>query len=286
MREFFGSYKFKIILLILALLVGIMLYSVTQGGYTLPGISLLNKVFNPLKQLSNSISDRVEQSIEHVMNAQDYYKENQALKQQIAELNQDLADYQAAKRDLEELQQYVGIKDEHEDYTLSQPCTIISHITNDPYGSFVINRGSEDGISLNDPVITASGLCGVITELDQNCATVCTVLSSELSIGAISSNTLDTGIVEGTLRTAKNGLTKMIYLEEDHHLSEGDLILTSGTTGLFPQGCMIGTVVEIGMEESGLSAYALIQPAVDFESLTGVMVVLDFDGKGETNEDN
>jgi rod shape-determining protein MreC len=72
----------------------------------------------------------------------------------------------------------------------------------------------------------------------------------------------------------------MIYLERDTKLQEGDLIKTSGTGGLFPQGYLIGSVDHLELMDSGLSKYAVLNPAVNFDALTSVMVILDYDGKG------
>ena len=167
----------------------------------------------------------------------------------------------------------------------SAPCHLISYVTNDPYGAFVIDRGREDGISVNDPVMTGEGLVGVITEVADTYATVRTILSPDLSIGAVCNRTKDTGIVEGNLRYAADGKTKMIYMDKTMTMQQGDLVITAGSSGLFPRGCVIGNVAETGMEESGLSAYAVIQPAVSLDRITSVVVILDFNGKG-ANYDN
>ena len=63
---------------------------------------------------------------------------------------------------------------------------------------------------------------------------------------------------------------------------EGDLIITAGTTGLFPYGLPVGNVTETGIEDTGLAKYAMLAPSVDFSSLEAVTVLLDFNGKGET----
>lgn len=285
MGEFFRSFKFKIIVCVLALLLGVLLYSLTKGGNATEGESLLGAVFNPVKRVSNSISAKVETTIDTLTNAQEYYEENEALRAQIGELNKRLVDYEDTKSELEELRKYVGIKEENEDFVLSQPCFIISRVTNDPYGSFLIERRENDGIAVNDPVITEAGLVGVIKEVAASYAVVTTLLSPDLSIGALCNESEDTGIVEGNLKYIQSGSTKMIYLKKEYTMKPGDLVITAGGSGLFPRGLVIGNVTEIGMEESGLSAYAVVHPAVELDRLNSVMVLLDFEGKGDQYDD-
>ena len=284
MNEFLKSRKFKLIIGIIIVLVVVMLASAGTSSAE-SGTGFFGTIFKPIRQLTSSISNKLTGNIDVLANANDYRDENEELKKQISELYGELADYEDTKRELEELQKFIGIKEEHEDYSLSPPCTIIGRVTNDPFGSFIIDRGSKDDISLYDPVVTAEGLVGVITEIAPGYSTVRTLLSPELSVGGISIKSLDTGVVQGSIAHLKDGLCKMTYIDKTHDIKFGDVIVASGKSGLFPQGYLIGTVTETGREESGLSAYAIIKPFVDPESLTSVMVITDFDGQGEEYED-
>ncbi len=281
MGGFFRSKKFRIILCILALLIGVMLYSVTQDGYTLPTTGFIGKVLQPVRSVSNKISVTVEDTIQMFKDSKSYQDENAELKQRVAELEKQLVDYNETQEELEELERFMGIKEEHEDYVLSAPCTIIGYVENDPFHSFYIDQGSEDGLSLYDPVVTSEGLVGIISELSETYAMVETLCSPELSVGATSSGTdvIESGIIEGDVTLTADYQCRMIYLDKETTLKEGDLIVTSNSVGIFPQGYLIGTVVALETTESGLSYSAVIQPAMDYENLTEVMVVTDFSGK-------
>ncbi|MGN1481987.1 rod shape-determining protein MreC [Porcipelethomonas sp.] len=284
MNQFFKSVKFKIIVCIAAFFLGIALYSVTKDGQTSEGSQLVGTVLNPVKKFSNMISDKVSLVIDLFVNSEDYVEENQKLKEQIADLNSQLIDYEDMKSEVEDLRKFIGIKEENKDFVLSPPCTIISRMANDPYGTFVIDKGSNDGISLYDPVVTSEGLVGVITEVAKSYSTVRTLLSPELSVGGLCVESRDTGIIEGSLSLAADGKCKMIYLDKNHKIKEGDLIITSGNSGQFPQGYVIGNVTETGIEESGLTAYAVIEPAVNPNKINNVMVITDFDRNEQENQ--
>lgn len=284
MNQFFKSVKFKVIVCIAAFFMGIALYSVTRDGKTSEGSQLVGTVLNPVKKFSNIISDKVSLVIDLFVNSEDYVNENQKLREKISELNNRLIDYEDMKSEVEDLRKFIGIKEENKDFDLSPPCTIISRMANDPYGTFVIDKGSKDGIALYDPVVTSEGLVGVITEVAKTYSTVRTILSPELSVGGLCVESRDTGIVEGSLMYAADGKCKMIYLSKDNKIKEGDLIITSGNSGQFPQGYVIGNVTETGIEESGLTAYAVIEPAVNPNKINNVMVITDFDKSEAENQ--
>lgn len=285
MEDFFKSVKFKIILGILALLVGIMIYSVTKGGYSISGSSFLGGVFKPVREASNKISEKVDTKIKMFTNAEDYYKENKELKDQISDLNEKLIDYENAKTEIEELRKFVGIKEDNATYELSPPCNVIGRVTNDPFGSFIIDRGSKDDIEVHDAVVTGDGLVGVVVEVADSYSIVRTILSPEVSFGGICVESKNTGIIEGSVDNAASGLCRMIYINKDHTIKQGDLIVTSGNSGNFPQEYVIGTVEETGIDDNGLSAYAIVKPSVDILNVTSVIVITSM-GSEETSSDS
>lgn len=288
MRQFFKSTRFKVLMALLAFLVGIMIYALTKGGYSLSGASVVNTITKPFRQISNSISVRVERWIDKMSNATEYYNENIELKQQIGELNKRLADYEDLEEEVEELRKFVTIKEEHDDYVITQPCEILGYVTNDPFRSFTIDHGTDVGITPYCPVVTSEGLVGITVEVSEHVSTVRTILSPDLSVAAAcsESSSPDKGIIEGSILTAREGRTRLSYLDLENELRPGDLMVTAATSGIFPKGYPIGTVLEVGMDSNGLSACADIEPCVDISRLSSVVVITDFSGKREASENN
>lgn len=283
MRDFFKSLKFKLILCFIALLIGIMLYAVNQSGRSTGSSKIINTISEPFRQASTAISENIGSKIEYIFNSKKYYNENTELKEEINKLRSDLVDYENTKNELEELKKFVGIKEEYEDFTLSPPCRVISYTTNDPFSSFMIDKGSEDGISLHDPVVTSAGLIGTVTEVSEKYCMVTTILSPELSVAVKALGKADSGVMEGNAKYAADGLSHIIYIEKNSSIKTGDTIITTGSSGMFPADYLVGTVKETGSSSSGISDYAVIEPFADIRKLTSVMVVTSFEGKGETN---
>ena len=282
LNAFFRSAKFRVLLCILALLTGIMLYALKSGAETDRLTRLLNGITSPVRKLSSTVSGEVNEKLDTYFESKAYRDENARLREEIARLNQQLIGYDDAMSELVALRDQLGIQEKNDDFVLSEPCKVLMPVANDMTRSFLIDQGSDDGITLNSPVICADGLIGVVTERNPSYATVTTVLSPELSIGAVVLQTGDSGIVEGDLRNAVSNQAKLMYLDKESTAEAGDLVMTAGTTGLFPYGLPIGNILELKLEDSGLTKYADIAPSVDFTALESVTVLLDFKGKGET----
>ena len=285
MNHFLKSTRFKVILFILALLLGIMLYAVSAGGYQISAEGLFRAVAAPVQQFSNTISERVEHSLRVYRDAEIHYEQNKALKQEVAELNKQIADYAETKQKLADLQEFVGIKELYPDMVLSAPCEVTGYVTNDPFHAFTIGQGSAEGISLYDPVVTDLGLVGVITSLGEHTAQVTTILSPSVSVAAYCSTTKDHGVVTGTVADALEDKCRMQYLEKDTTIKTNKVVLTSGENGMFPKGYVIGYVRDVQVDDTGLTAAAVLEPASEIADLSMVIVIKDFDGKGKEYHD-
>lgn len=279
MRDFFKSTKFKIIVALTALIIGIMIYSLTKGGYSSDSASFFSILFEPFQKASTSISERVTDAIDTLVHANKYRQENEQLKSRLNELYNDIIDYDKLQYENAELRELLNLKEENDDFVFSAPCTIIARTVNDPYGSFTIDRGSDDGIAPYDPVITSEGLVGLCYDVSRSTAKVQTLYSPKTAVGVTAVRSKATGIVEGEYELAGEGFCRMSYIEKTADIKAGDVIYASGSE-TFPEGQLVGTVEEVNMEDSGLSKYAVIKPAVDIDAISTVFVITDFNGQG------
>ena len=283
MKEFFKTAKFKILVAVTAVIIGVMIYTLTKGGYSSESSSFFDKIFEPAKKLSANISNKVSSSLDMLVNAEKYYNENQQLKEQLNGLYKDIIDYDSLQRENEELRVMLDLKEKYEDFTFSPPCAIIARQTNDPYATFTIDKGSSDGIKPYDPVVTSDGLVGVCFDVSSSTAKVRTLYSPKTAVGVYSVRTKAIGIIEGDFELAGDGLCRMNYIEKTSDIKAGDIVITSGSQN-FPAEQLVGVVKETGMEDSGLSQYAIIEPAVKPTAITNVFVITGF--KGQSTADN
>lgn len=275
MKEFFHSVKFKIIIALTAVLIGAMIYSVTTGGYSSGSNYLFEVIFEPVRNLSSSISDKVSRSLDMVINAEKYYNENQQLKAQLNALYNDVIDYDKVLEENKELRVMLELKEEYNNYKFSPPCTVIARTTNDPYGSFTVDKGANDGIKPGAPVVTETGIVGVCFEVSPSTSKVRTLYSPKTAVGVYTVRTKAEGIAEGGYDLAINSRIRMSYISKESDIREGDVIVTSGSAN-YPAGQLIGTVESVEMEQNGLSKFAVIIPAEDPNTITSVFVITDY----------
>ena len=273
MADFFKSVKFKIIIALTALLTGAMIYSVTTGGFSSTSSYLFEMVFAPVKSASSKLSDKIRRSLDMMVNAERYYNENRELKEQIAALYGQMADYDRLVTENGDLRTMLELHEEHEDYSFSPPCTVIARATNDPFAAFTVDKGADDGIKPGDPVITQNGIIGVCSEVSPGTAKVRTIFHPKTSIGAYTVRTKVEGIVSGGYESAEDGQIKFEHIDKDADIEPGDIVLTSGSEN-FPASQLVGVVESVEIESNGLSKYALITPAADPRTIQGVFVVI------------
>ncbi|MDD5596088.1 MAG: rod shape-determining protein MreC, partial [Candidatus Omnitrophica bacterium] len=132
------------------------------------------------------------------------------------------------------------------------------------------NKGSNSWIKRGFVVMSYIGLLGRVVETSQYSSKVMLLNDPSLSVSAIDQRSRQEGLVCGTLESS----LVMRYLPKDADIAVSDVIITSGLTNIYPKGLIIGTVVEIGEEFSGLSRYASIKPAVNLSSIEEVLIII------------
>lgn len=278
MRFFFRSRKFKIILAVLAMLIAVSVACAVVGGRMSPQADIAGTITAPFRSLATKISNGISDFIGAYTEGEELALKNAELESEIAELREKLADYERVTSENSFYKDYLEIKDKNPSFKFAA-ATLISRDKEDPYMGFVINKGTVNGISANDPVITEAGLVGFISQAGLTTSKVVTVLSPELSAGALDNRTNDSGVLSGAAKLAADGKTRFYNLSRSCNIAVGDSVVTSGE-GIFPSGLLIGTIQAIGSDKYNTSIYAEIKPFVDFESLKGVMVITDFEGQG------
>lgn len=278
MRFFFRSRKFKIILAVLAMLIAVSVVFAAIGGKMSPQADIAGTITAPFRALATRISDGISNFVGTYTEGERLSLENAELESEIAELREKLADYEKISSENKFYKDYLEIKDKNPSFKF-EAATLISRDKEDPYKGFVINKGTVNGISANDPVITEAGLIGFVSQAGLTTSKVVTLLSPELSAGALDNRTNDSGVLSGSVELASKGKTRFYNLSRSCNIAVGDYVVTSGE-GIFPSGLLIGTIQSIGSDKYNTSIYAEIRPFVDFESIKGVMVITEFEGQG------
>lgn len=283
MMRFFHSAKFKITALVLAvLLAGAAAASLSHSGAS-PLSSAAGFVFSPLQKLSYRISEHADGFFSYFRSSEAYRVENEELKAELAQLQKQLADYERMKQKLETSDAFLGLKAGNPDYEFAYG-SIISTDISDAYGSFILNCGSIDGVSVNDPVIYDEYVVGIVKKVNTTTCVALSVLDPRVSIGAYELRTGERGFVSGDTRLFRDGLMRMSGLDGKTAVVSGGIVCTSGAGGIFPDDLLIGTVKSVEKDEVNISSYAVIEPGVDVRDISGVFVLTAFAGQGEADD--
>lgn len=200
-------------------------------------------------------------------------EENEELKKTVDELTIRINDLTTDKYELAELRQLMSLDERYSDYP-TVGARVIGKDAGNWYSTFLIDKGSNDGIKVNMNVMAGSGLVGIVTSVGPNWATVRSIIDDESNISAMVLNTSDTMIVTGDLEMYANGSIKFTELrDDDNAVSPGDQIVTSQISSKYLPGISIGYIKEINNDSNNLTKSGYITPVVDFEHLDIVLVV-------------
>lgn len=228
-----------------------------------------------LSQVSAAVTDAFQKP-----SYEELEQENEKLKSENSQLRSQLADYYDLQEENEKLWKFYDIKKENPTYTYV-PSTVIRRDANADFYSFTIDAGTALGIEVNDPVITENGLLGMVEQCDVSTSKVKTILSPEIKVGAEDSKTNDSGVIAGSAAYCDSNLTLLTKIPSENKITEGDIIVTSGVGGVFPSKLVIGQVKELSFDEYDASKYAIIEPYEDIRKVTSVLVITDFNTKGQ-----
>ena len=113
-------------------------------------------------------------------------------------------------------------------------------------------------------------------EVGSNWSLVTSILDSSLEISASVVSSGYTGVVEGSYRTGEEGNLRLNYLPNNSVMKNGDQVVTTGSE-YYPKGLVLGYVVDAGMDDNGVSKYALLETAVDFNALEQVYLIANYE---------
>ena len=199
--------------------------------------------------------------------------ENEELKETVNDLTIKINDLTTDKYELAELRQLLSLDERYSDYP-TIGARVIGKDAGNWYSTFLIDKGSNEGIKVNMNVMAGAGLVGIVTSVGPNWATVRSIIDDESNISAMVLNTSDTMVVTGDLELYSNGTIKFTELrDEDDEVSAGDQIVTSQISSKYLPGISIGYIKEINNDSNNLTKSGYITPIVDFEHLDIVLVV-------------
>lgn len=280
MIRFLKSTAFKIFAVIAAALLAGSVFAIASRSGSSPLTSVTGFIFGPLSRISSYVSAEFSKLPISFKSSSALAVEIEDLQKKIDKLTEQLVDYEQIKHKNEFYQEFLGLKEEHSDYVFAE-AAIIGRDAADNLGSFSLNKGSLNDISVNDPVIYGKYLVGVVASVTPTQCTVNTILNPKVNVSAYEVRTRDLGFVTSTVELAQEGHCHMPGLSSSTAVTAGGIICTSGVGGIFPRDLIIGSIVDVVDGTVDISASAVIEPGVDFSQITDVFIITSFNGQTE-----
>lgn len=276
MKDFFDTWKFKILVIVAVFLVGIMAYAGANGRLTAAPQELLSVVLTPLQKVTSALSGGAASVWEKYTSIDDVMDRNEQLEAENAELRQQMVDYDRIKAENDAYKALARIQDTNSEASYVS-AFVIGRDPLDEFGGFTLDQGSTDGVAVNDAIISDRGyLLGVVVEVDATSCKVMTILHPSFNAAGVISRTRENGIITGSADYAADGQCVLTNLDRATEARKGDQVITTGLGGVFPANLLVGTVQEVVPEASGKSSLAVIRPGADPRTVKHVFIITDY----------
>lgn len=267
----------KYLLLILsAACVLLMIVTFRTDLFEGPLRAVAGYVVVPFQEGIASVGGYLYDRAEEMGKLEDALAENQRLKEQIDELTMENAQLQQDKYELDSLRELYAIDEATSDYEKTGARVIASDSSNWFY-SFIIDKGSEDGIEVDMNVLAGSGLAGRVVSVGPNYSRVLSIIADNSNVyGTIlssSKNLLVTGDLQAMM---SQGMIRFEQLSDrDDQVEVGDKVVTSNISSKYLPGIPIGFISSIDTSSNNQTKSGYLTPAVDFQQIQEVLVILE-----------
>lgn len=198
--------------------------------------------------------------------------ENERLEEAVEELESQIARAEAVEDENVRLRELLELDEpwfEAEKVTAQQ----IGRVPANWQWAITIDKGTDDGIEPDMPVVNADGLVGIVRRAEADTAIVLMLIDPQGAASARVQDTSDVGLVEGN--GTDDELT-MSLVGTNARVSVGSKVVTAASLGgIFPPGIPIGTVSHVGGDVRQVEQQLEVDPHVDFTSLDYVQVLLE-----------
>ena len=266
--------KSKRLLVIMTFFCGSAVVSTLASGVTSePLAEAAGMIVVPFEKSINGIGSWIGEINQTFQDKQDLIDKNQELQDAVDTLTEQNNILIQNQSELSRLQELYNLDEEYSSY----PKVAARIISKDPgnwYDTFMINRGSNDGIRVDNNVIAGKGLVGIVTEVGPNWATVRAIIDDSSNVSATVTSISQNCMVTGDLQMMDDGKIRFIQLtDKEDQVQEGDKIVTSSVSNKFLKGILIGYISEVSTDANKLTKSGTIIPAVDFNDIQEVLVI-------------
>jgi rod shape-determining protein MreC len=222
-------------------------------------------IFSPVPRTVNWFGQATSDLYHGYLDMRREVQANVALRHKVAELTQQNLKLQQSSGELARMRSILGYAEQ-----FNMPTILAQVVMLDNTGRFnalILDRGSQHGVEVNDPVVSPDGLVGRVVLTTAVMSKVQLITDTNSTVGAVIERTRRQGVVRG------NGVgAQMFYVPNLTDVKPTDVVTTAGIDGVYPKGIPIGRVAKVE-EGKELFKMIVVQSSIDFSSLEDVMII-------------
>ena len=240
-------------------------------------MDILSKIINPFTRITMSvqsgvtyIKNKISKNDSYFVTVNSLQDQNEQLKKENDNLKQSNQEIEILKAENKTLKAQMKLSDMYSDFS-TIPAYVIQKDFSNYSKTIVINVGNNDGIKSGMTVVAEGGVVGHIVSVEDKSSKVQTIVDTASAVSAVFENTEKSLVTRGILDS--NNRIKGTYIDNDVVINEGDNIVTSGIGGIYPKNINVGKVKEIINTKNKTNRYVYIEPSVNFDELSNVLVI-------------
>ncbi len=251
----------------------LMIFSVFAEKIEGPFKGIASVTVIPMQQGISRIGTWIGDMSENFATLEQVKQENETLQEQVDQLTTENNNLQEEKYELERLQTLYKLDQNYAEYP-KVGAHVIGKDSGNWFSTFTIDKGSDDGIKVDQNVLAGSGLAGIVVKTGPTWATVRAIIDDSSNVSGMALSTSDRCMVRGDLTLISDGKIRFEQMENnDNEVEVGEQIVTSHISDKYLQGLLIGYVSEISVDANNLTRSGYITPVVDFKNLQEVLVI-------------
>lgn len=259
-----------IVIIVLCMIVAIISFRFEDK--MTPIRNAVSSVVSPMQKGVNGIGVFISEKMDYVRSKNELVKKNKKLMKEISDLNDENQILKQDKYELENFRKLYKLDEQYADYP-KVAARVVSSNADNWYSTFVIDKGSRQGIKKNMNVISGSGLVGIVTDVNSSYSKVRAIIDDESNVSGTVLKTKDDCIVSGNLARMNSGTIDISGISASSKIKDGYEVVTSQISDKYLPGILIGYTKDLVKDADNLTLNGSVVPAVDFSNLEMVLVI-------------
>ncbi len=234
----------------------------------------VGQVIVPMQKGLNKIGTALNLKQIEIQTKEELQEENAALKAEISLLEEQLNRVALEQAELEKLRDLYQLDQTYDSYE-KVAANIVGKDTSNWFSTFIIDKGSNEGIEIGHNVIADGGLVGIVIDVGNNYAKIRSIIDDSSNVSALDLASSDNCIINGSLKSMNDRQQLLIsdLKDSDNNVSVGDQLVTSHISDRYLPDIPIGYIVDITTDPNKLTKTGYLATIVDFEHLNKVLVI-------------